>query len=147
MLVGWSERELLARTVLLGTRLTDQLMWKLGHSCESFQHLKWAYTKAGEGLFIREYSNSTGDNGFELQRGGFRWDIRKKFFTEDGEAVAQVKLDASSSEVFRARLDRIVQVPSPWQEHLSLDPVAWSGGLLRAFPIQIILWFDAKLSI
>jgi len=107
-LEGWSKGELLVRTGLPGTRLGDQLTWKLGHSCESFQHLKWAYTNTGEGLFIREYSNSTRDNGLELQEGGFRLDIRKKFFTEDGEAVAQVKLDALSTEVFRARLDGVL---------------------------------------
>ena len=48
---------------------------------ETFQHLKDAYGKAGEGLFIRVCSNRTRGNGFKLEEGRFRLDIKKKFFT------------------------------------------------------------------
>ena len=47
----------------------------------AFQYLKGAYRKAGEGLFIRACSDSARGNGFNLEEGRFRLDIRKKFFT------------------------------------------------------------------
>jgi len=46
----------------------------------AFQYLKGAYTKPGEGL-TQACSHTTRDNGFKLQEGKFRLDIRKKFFT------------------------------------------------------------------
>ena len=42
--------------------------------------LKGTYRKAGEGLFIRARSNRMRGNGFKLEEGGFRTDMRKKFF-------------------------------------------------------------------
>ena len=45
------------------------------------QYLKGAYRKAGEGFFIRAGSDRTRGNGFKLEEGKFRLDIRKKFFT------------------------------------------------------------------
>ena len=45
------------------------------------QYLKRAYRKAEEGLFIRACSNRLRGNGFKLEEGRFRLDIRKKFFT------------------------------------------------------------------
>jgi len=59
----------------------------------SFQYLKGAYRKDGEGLFTRDCSDRTRGNGFKLKEGRFRLDIRKKFFTmrvEGGEAQEQV---------------------------------------------------------
>ncbi|GAB0208616.1 hypothetical protein GRJ2_003327300 [Grus japonensis] len=47
----------------------------------AYQYLKGASRKAGEGLFIRECSDRTRVNGFKLKEGGFRLDVRKKFFT------------------------------------------------------------------
>jgi len=44
------------------------------------QYLKEAYRKAGEGLFIRVYSNRIRGNGFKLEESRFRTDMRKKFF-------------------------------------------------------------------
>ena len=46
-----------------------------------FQYLKGAYRKAGERPFVRACSNRTRGNGFKLEEGRFRLDIRKKFFT------------------------------------------------------------------
>jgi len=47
----------------------------------AFQYLKGAYRKDREGLFIRECSDRTRDNGFKLKECRYRLDIRKKFLT------------------------------------------------------------------
>ena len=52
-----------------------------GELIVAFQHLKGAYKKDGEGLFIRECSDRMRGNSFNLKEGRFRLDIRKKFFT------------------------------------------------------------------
>ncbi|GAB0192633.1 hypothetical protein GRJ2_001728600 [Grus japonensis] len=76
----------------------------------AYQYLNGAYRKAGEGLFMRECSDRTRGNGFNLKEGRFRLDIRKKFFTVrvvrpwhrfPREAVAA----PGSLAVFKARLD------------------------------------------
>ncbi|KFQ26490.1 hypothetical protein N332_03106, partial [Mesitornis unicolor] len=46
-----------------------------------FQFLTGDYRKAREGLFTRAGSDRTRGNGFKLEEGRFRLDIRKKFFT------------------------------------------------------------------
>ena len=46
----------------------------------AFPYLKGAYRKAGEGL-VRTGIDKMRGNGFKLQEGRFRLDIRKKFFT------------------------------------------------------------------
>jgi len=47
----------------------------------AFQYLKGAHRKAGDGLFVRARNNRMRKNGFKLEEGRFRLDIRKKFFT------------------------------------------------------------------
>jgi len=59
--------------------LDTRRLW--GHFIAAFRYLKGAYKKAGEGLFTRACSDSTGGNGFTMKEGRFRLDIRKKFFT------------------------------------------------------------------
>ena len=56
----------------------------------AFQYLKAAYKQEGEWLFTRVESDRTRENGFKLRQGRFRLDIRKKVFTQGGEALAQV---------------------------------------------------------
>ena len=46
----------------------------------AFQYLQGAYRKAGEGLFVRAGSDRIRRNGFKLEEGRFRLDIRKEFF-------------------------------------------------------------------
>jgi len=47
----------------------------------AFQYLKGAYRKDGEGLSIRACSDRMKGNGFKLEEGRCRLDIRKKIFT------------------------------------------------------------------
>ena len=47
----------------------------------ALQGLKGAYRKAGEGFFIKAYSDRTRGHGFKLEEGRFILGIRKKLFT------------------------------------------------------------------
>jgi len=42
--------------------------------------MKGHQRKAGEGIFMRAYRVRMRENGFKMEEGGFRLDIRKKFF-------------------------------------------------------------------
>ena len=48
----------------------------------AFQYLKGAYKQEGSQLFERVDNGRTRGNGFKLKKGGFRLDIREKFFTK-----------------------------------------------------------------
>ena len=78
----------------------------------AFQCLKWAYRKAGEGLFIRACSDKMRGNGFKLAEGRFRLDIRKKFFTvrvvRHWNRLPRETMNAPSLEAFKARRDGAV---------------------------------------
>jgi len=80
-----------------------------GDPITAFQSLKWAYKKAGEGLFIRGCSDGTRGNGFKLKDGRFRLDIRKKFFSmrvvRHWNRLPREAVAAPSLAVFKARLD------------------------------------------
>ena len=80
----------------------------LGSPYSSLQYLKGAYKKAGEGFFRRACSDSTRGDGFKLEEGRFRLDIRRKFFTvgvmRHWNRLPRETVDAPSLEVFKARL-------------------------------------------
>ena len=46
-----------------------------------FEYLRGAYKKDGERLFSRACCDRTRGNGFKIEGGRFRLEIRKKFFT------------------------------------------------------------------
>ena len=53
-----------------------------GDLTAAFQDLKGAYKQEGNQLFTRVDNDRTRGNGFKLRAGGFRVDIRGKFFIE-----------------------------------------------------------------
>ncbi|PKU45560.1 hypothetical protein llap_4134 [Limosa lapponica baueri] len=79
-----------------------------GDLIAAFQYLKGAYKKAGEGLSTRARSDRMRGNGFKLEEGGFRLDIRKKFFTlrvvRHWNRLPREVVAAPSLKVFKARL-------------------------------------------
>ena len=80
-----------------------------GHLIVAFQYLKGAYKKAGKQLFIRACSDRMRENGFKLEEGRFRLDMRKKIFTvrpvRHWNRLPSKVVDAPSLEAFKARLD------------------------------------------
>ncbi|KFO82641.1 hypothetical protein N303_13802, partial [Cuculus canorus] len=80
-----------------------------GNLMATFQHLKGAYRKAGEGLFVKSCGSRTRGNGYKLERGTFRLDIRKNFFTirvvRHWNRLPREVVDAPFLEMFKARLD------------------------------------------
>ncbi|PKU40321.1 hypothetical protein llap_9372 [Limosa lapponica baueri] len=81
----------------------------LGDLIATFQYLKGAYRKDGEGPFIRECSDRMMGNGFKLKEGRFQLDIRKKFFlvnvVRHWNRLAREVVGAPSLKMFKARLD------------------------------------------
>ncbi|KFP11377.1 hypothetical protein Z169_02913, partial [Egretta garzetta] len=80
-----------------------------GDLIAAFHYLKGAYRKDGENLFSRASCDKTRGNGFRLNHGRFRLDIRKKFFTvrvvKHWNRVPREVVEAPSLEAFKARLD------------------------------------------
>ena len=78
----------------------------------AFQYLKGAYMEARKGLCIRACSDKMKGNGFKVEEGRFRLDIRKKFFTvrvvRHWNRLPNEAVDAPSLETFKARLDGAV---------------------------------------
>jgi len=64
------------------------------------------------GTFYKAGSDRMRGNGFKLEEGRFRPDIRKKFFTvramRHGDRLPSEIVDVPSLEAFRARLDGAV---------------------------------------
>jgi len=71
--------------------------------------MKGACRKAREGFFRRVRNNRTRRNGFKLEEGRFRLDVRKKFFTVRGvrhwSMLIRETADTLSLVAFKARLD------------------------------------------
>jgi len=80
-----------------------------GDLITAFQYLKWAYTKDGDKLFNRACCDRTRGNGFKLQEGRFRLDIRKKFFAtrvaKHWNRLPMELVHVPFLETFKVRLD------------------------------------------
>ena len=62
----------------------------------------------GDLFFTPSVSNTKTGNSFKLKEGKFRLEVRNKFFTQGGEALALLPREAvvaPSREVLKARLD------------------------------------------
>ncbi|PKU42206.1 hypothetical protein llap_7489 [Limosa lapponica baueri] len=76
----------------------------------AFQYLKGAYKKYWDKPFSRTCYDRTRGNGFKLEEGRFRLDIREKFFTmrvvKHWHRLPRGTVDAPPLETFEVRLDR-----------------------------------------
>ncbi|KFP14043.1 hypothetical protein Z169_06946, partial [Egretta garzetta] len=80
-----------------------------GDLIAAFQYLKGAYRKDGERLFHRASCVRTRGNGFKLEQGRFRLEVRKKCVTirvvKHWNRLPREVVEAPSLETFKARLD------------------------------------------
>ncbi|PKU39311.1 hypothetical protein llap_10383 [Limosa lapponica baueri] len=99
-----------------------------GDLIAAFQYLKGGYRRNGKGLCMRDCSDRTRGNGFKLENGRFRLDIRKKFFTmgmvRHWNRLPREAVNAPSLEVFKTRLDGALSNLVWWEVSL---PMAGQG--------------------
>jgi len=111
--------------------LKKRRLW--GDLIVAFQYLKGTYKKDGHWLFSRACSDRTRSNGFKVEQGRFRLDIRKTFLTMrvvkhwhrlPREVVEEV-VEAPSLGTFKARLDRALSTLTELK--MSLLTAGWLG--------------------
>ncbi|KFU84556.1 hypothetical protein M959_02710, partial [Chaetura pelagica] len=74
----------------------------------TFQYLKGVCKKVGEDLFTRACNDRTRGNGFKLEKGRFKLDIRKKLFNmvvDHWNRLPREVVGDPSLELFKIRLD------------------------------------------
>jgi len=93
----------------------------------AFQYLKGAYRKDGENIFSGACDRAK-NNGFKLQKGRFRLDIRKTFFTmrvvKHWNKLPREVVEAPSLETLKARLEgTLMTSKGPFQTKAFYDSV------------------------
>ncbi|KFQ20444.1 hypothetical protein N331_03876, partial [Merops nubicus] len=87
--------------------LEKRRLW--GDLIVTFQYLRGAYKKAGEGLFTGVCSDRMRGNGFKIENTRFRLDVRKKFFnrrvTDQWNRLPRQVVEAPPLGTFKIRLD------------------------------------------
>ena len=120
-----------------------------GYIIAAFQYLKRAYRKAGEGHFIRAGSNRMRGNGFKLEKGRFRLDIRKKFspvrVVRHWNRLPREAMDVPSLEAVKARLDGAVSNLVQWDASLPIAGQLELHDLKRSLPTQTILRYPCGM--
>jgi len=99
-----------------------------GDLTAAFQYLKEAYKRAEEGLFTMACNDRMSNNGFKLEEGRFRLDLRKKLFpmrvVRHWHRLPRLALAAPSLQVLKARLDGSLSNLVQWKVSLPM-----AGGL------------------
>jgi len=80
-----------------------------GEFIEAFQYLKGASKKDKDKLLSSACCDRTRGNGLKMKDGGYRLDIKKKFFTmrvvRHWNRFSKEVVDTTSLEVFKAKFD------------------------------------------
>ena len=80
-----------------------------GNRIEAFQYIKEGYEKEGDRLFSRVCCDRKRRNGFKLEEGRFKLDMKKKFFmiwvVRHWHRLPHEVVDAPSLESLKVRLD------------------------------------------
>ena len=103
------------------------------HLRAAFQQPEGACKKTEDELFTRACTDRTRGNSLKLEKGRFRLDIRKKFFTmrvvRPWYRLSKEVVDAPSLEVFKARLDGALSNLVWWKVSLPMEGVLERDGL------------------